>query len=171
MKARAQKQKPVTPFNLFFDYKKLFGDVKRTELVNEYHNLSLDEKYKWIEKAITTNPDVEHKQFLTKDEVRIMTGNFKKSPSAYGLFLRDNFDKNASNAMRDVARKWKTLDPTHKSEYIRRSEDVRIIAQMPTNNRFLFSIIILAETIACIEGSIVCYTARYSRSENEETQK
>lgn len=55
----AKKKNRHTPFKLFSDYNNLLGKtLSVTEMRDEYNNLSLEDKYKWIQKAMKMYPDV-----------------------------------------------------------------------------------------------------------------
>lgn len=48
-----------TPFKLYADYQKLMGSKSSNfELRTEYTNLSIDNKFKWIDKSAKMYPDV-----------------------------------------------------------------------------------------------------------------
>lgn len=54
-----KKNKIVTPFILFTDYMKLKdSNASNAEIRSAYTNLSMDEKYKWINKAVNLSPMV-----------------------------------------------------------------------------------------------------------------
>lgn len=56
---KATSKSRRTPFKLFSDYNSLLGNALSTsEMRNEYNKLSIDAKYKWIEKSVKMYPDV-----------------------------------------------------------------------------------------------------------------
>lgn len=77
------------------------------------------------------NSQVDHKEFLNKEEIRVLTGKFKKPPNAYALYVKDIYNeyrddkKTSIEILSAIAVQWKNLDPSIKSDYERRAEEVK----------------------------------------------
>lgn len=70
------------------------------------------------------------KELLNKEEYRIFTGNLKRSPTAYALFVKsvhgEYKDMNMKNGsvLKAIAQQWKDLDADTKAEFERRAAEV-----------------------------------------------
>lgn len=85
------------------------------------------------EKANKINSQIDHKDFLNKEEIRVLTGKFKKPPTAYALYVKDFYNeyrddkKTSIEILSAIAVQWKNLNPKIKSDYERRAGEVRKI--------------------------------------------
>lgn len=97
-------------------------DVDTSQLREKYANLSLDEKYKYVVKAVGLAPDVNQTTLLNKDEQRIFKGQVKTAPTAYSLFIKETLPKlkqkcGSKNVFTECSKKWKTLSEKQKKIY------------------------------------------------------
>lgn len=108
---------------LYLDDAKLENeDVDTSKLREKYANLSLDEKYKYVVKAISLAPDVNQQTLLNKEEQRIFKGQLKTAPTAYSLFIKETLPKlkekcDGKNVFSECSKKWKTLSEKQKKIY------------------------------------------------------
>lgn len=108
---------------LYLDDAKLkTGDVDTSKLRENYANLSLDEKYKYVVKAVSLAPDVNQTTLLNKEEQRIFKGQVKTAPTAYSLFIKETLPKlkktgNGKNVFTECSKQWKTLNEKQKKMY------------------------------------------------------
>lgn len=97
-------------------------DVDTSKLREKYANLSLDEKYKYVVKAVGLAPDVNQTTLLNKEEQRIFKGQLKTAPTAYSLFIKETLPKlkekcEGKNIFTECSKKWKTLNAKQKKIY------------------------------------------------------
>lgn len=107
------------------------GENNPTILRANYANLSIDEKYKYVVKAVSLAPDVNQTTLLSKDEQRIFKGLVKPTPTAYSLFVKETFQKikdkvGAQNAFTEASNRWKELDEKKKQIYTQAARIVSI---------------------------------------------
>lgn len=121
--ATAQKpaNKSKTPFALYVESHN--SECDHAKLRGEYTNMSVDQKYEWIVKAVRLAPENIAK-ILNKDEQRIFKGQIKSPPTAYSLYVKEMYDKiklktdKHSEVFSQIAQLWKKLDPNKKKKYI-----------------------------------------------------
>lgn len=105
-----------------------------SELQAEYANLSIDQQYEWIVKAVELAPDSIEK-CLNKEEQRIYKGQMKQTSNAYNLYVKDMYDKikqrtnNSVEIFSKIAHLWKTLDESKRNKYI---EAAALVSQLET---------------------------------------
>lgn len=93
------------------------------EMRDEYANMSIDQKYDWIKKAVELAPD-DVKKVLTPKEERIYKGGLKPTETAYQLYLKDTYDKlkqtinNPPEIFSEIGQRWKKLDESKKQKYV-----------------------------------------------------
>lgn len=133
-----KKQSPAnpklkTPFMLYIDDAKLENeDVDTSKLREKYAHLSLDEKYKYVVKAVSLAPDVNQTTLLNKEEQRIFKGQVKTAPTAYSLFVKETLPKlkkkgDGKNVFVECSKKWKTLNEKQKKIYFDAASIVSLI--------------------------------------------
>lgn len=126
--APSSSTKTRTPFQLYADSQKSGSD--HTSLREEYNNMSVDQKYDWIVKAVKQAPESITK-ILNKEEQRIFKGQINSVPTAYTLFVKDNYDKikakaeKQSDVFSQIAQLWKQLDANKKQKYTDAAAAVR----------------------------------------------
>lgn len=112
--------KVKTPFMLYFESQ--HGVSDHSKLREEYANMSIDQKYEWVVKAVRLAPESIAKM-LNKEEQRIFKGQIKPSPTAYSLFVKDMYDKinlktnKKTEIFSQIAQLWKKLDANKKTKY------------------------------------------------------
>lgn len=120
--------KSKTPFQLYAESQKSDGD--HANLREEYNNMSVDQKYDWIVKAVRQAPESITK-ILNKEEQRIFKGQINSAPTAYTLYVKDMYDKiksktdKQSEVFSQIAQLWKQLDANKKKKYADAAAAVR----------------------------------------------
>lgn len=129
-----------TPFMLYVDSQK--SGRNYNELREDYVNLSMDQQYEWIVKAVELAPD-SIEECLTKDELRIYRGQLKQTSSAYNLFVKDMFDKikhktnSTPGIFTEIGRLWKELDANKKAKYVETAAKVSWLERLFSGIWFL----------------------------------
>ncbi|XP_031617332.1 nucleolar transcription factor 1-B-like isoform X2 [Contarinia nasturtii] len=119
--------KAKTPFMLYAESKKS-EEIDYSTLRESYTNMALDEKYKWVIKAVSEAQDGSENvsKILNKEEQRIFKGQIKSTPSAYSLYVKETYNKikgrmeepqDSKNIFTEIALQWKSLDPKKKKIY------------------------------------------------------
>lgn len=98
------------------------GKTDLQKVRESYTKLPIDEKYKYIVRAVSLAPDVNQTTLLNKEEQRIFKGQVKTTPTAYSLFVKEMFPKvkascGSVNAFTECAKIWKTLDEKKRKMY------------------------------------------------------
>lgn len=117
--------KPKTPFSLFAeDVNAREGETESDELRERYKELPIDEKYKYIVKAVSLAPDVNQATLLNKEEQRIFNHQIKPTPTGYNLFLKEVFPKikgkykQGKELFTEVSKRWNSLDDKQRKVYL-----------------------------------------------------
>lgn len=110
-----------TPFALYVGSQTLESDCMKLRL--EYDQMSIDEKYEWIEKAVRLAPEC-IKKILTKEEQRIHNGQITQPVTAYNLFVKDMYERiklktdKHSEVFSKIAQSWRILGANKKKKYM-----------------------------------------------------
>lgn len=121
----AATSKPIkikTPFALYAESQKSESD--HINLREEYNNMSVDQKYEWIVKAVRQAPESIAK-ILNKEEQRIFKGQINSPPTAYTLYVKEMYENLKTKMKTDktpeifsqIAILWKQLDANKKKKY------------------------------------------------------
>lgn len=134
-----------TPFQLYAESQKSESD--HANLRQEYNNMSVDQKYDWIVKAVRQAPESITK-ILNKEEQRIFKGQINSAPTAYTLYVKDMYDKIKAKTDKkpeifsQIAQLWKQLDANKKKKYADAAAAVRqIIFSIRLNCHHHFNIV------------------------------
>lgn len=117
-----------TPFALYAESQKSESD--HINLREEYTNMSVDQKYDWIVKAVRQAPECIAK-ILNKEEQRIFKGKINSPPNPYTLFVKDVYEKiklktdKHSDVFSQIAQLWKQLDEKKRKKYSEAAAAVR----------------------------------------------
>lgn len=125
--------KTKTPFQLYAESQKSGSD--HTSLREEYNNMSVDQKYDWIVKAVRLAPESITK-ILNKEEQRIFKGQINSPPTAYSIFVKETYEKiksqsdKPSEVFSQIAQLWKQLDANKKKKYMEAAAEVTSIREL-----------------------------------------
>lgn len=98
-----------------------------------YNELSQEDKYNWIVRAVENSPGVDAAKFLTKDEQKMLALKGKKrAPTSYALFIKENYHlyknkyETQGKAISAMAAHWQTLDEEEKEKYKIKAKSVSV---------------------------------------------
>lgn len=129
-----------TPFTLYVESQS--SNRPYSELIKDYANLSTDEQYEWIVKAVELAQD-NIETCLNKTEQRIYQGKSKPTPTAYNLYVKEMYDKmkQRTNSSKEIFRKigqlWKHLDEDKKEKY---TETAKLVSRLDNSLIDIFEI-------------------------------